>query len=545
MAGTDDGGGMANDPRAVMEPTDDPIAQEAPAPLGPGQLDNQGSGPAAHRFESVGRPSLRRHLVLTDAAAVTAAWLPLAVVGSSGEVTKALVCAVAAAAATLVAMQRAELYRSHVCTLPSREAVRTVMCALIGVAAFAVCGFLAGLPGSSLPLWGGVVAAALLLAVRWRFSRWLKGRRSGGLYLRTALLLGTSDDAVALSEMLAAEPELGYVIVGVVGTERRDAPWEGLPHRTHVDEVVALARATGAVGIIIVAGALPGDATAVAIRAALAAGLHVQVWPGLLGLSSRRIQFAPVCGLPVFYVAPKAIATWQLGLKRTMDIAISVVLLPFVAPVLIVAAICIKLEDRGPLLHHHAVIGRHGVPTTVLKLRTMVPNASQMMADVAAMNERRGGPLFKATNDPRVTKVGRILRATSIDELPQLWNVLTGRMSLVGPRFALPHEVAHFDADLRRRHEMRPGITGLWQTEARDNPSFSAYRRLDLLYVDNWSFTLDLAILGNTAHAVIVRALRTILPSPGRRRDGSGRPTLSVPSLTVEALTQIEPVSPE
>jgi lipopolysaccharide/colanic/teichoic acid biosynthesis glycosyltransferase len=345
--------------------------------------------------------------------------------------------------------------------------------------------------------------------------------------------------------MLTEEPELGYRIVGVVGPERGNAPWEGLPYRTQVDEVVALARETGADGLLIVAGALSTDATSKAVRLALAAGLHVQLWPALMGLSSRRVQLAPVSGLPVLYVAPESIASWQLAIKRIMDIAISLALLPFVAPVLIAAAVCIKLEDRGPLLHQHAVIGRYGVPTTVLKLRTMVPNASQMMADIAAMNERTGGPLFKASNDPRVTKVGRILRATSIDELPQLWNVLTGKMSLVGPRFALPHEVALFDEDLRRRHKMRPGMTGLWQTEARDNPSFSAYRRLDLLYVDNWSLSLDLAILGNTAHAVSVRALRAILPTLPGERDESGGASPAAPSPTVQALARVEAGRPQ
>jgi lipopolysaccharide/colanic/teichoic acid biosynthesis glycosyltransferase len=147
----------------------------------------------------------------------------------------------------------------------------------------------------------------------------------------------------------------------------------------------------------------------------------------------------------------------------------------------------------------------------------MVPNAAEMQDRIADMNEREGGPLFKASNDPRVTRIGRLLRDTSIDELPQLWDVLTGRMSLVGPRFAMPKEAAQFDEELQRRTAMRPGITGLWQTEARDNPSFSAYRRLDLLYVDNWSLALDLAILANTAHSVTARAVRALLPGGDHR----------------------------
>ena len=199
-------------------------------------------------------------------------------------------------------------------------------------------------------------------------------------------------------------------------------------------------------------------------------------------------------------------------------------------PALLIAAICIRLEDRGPIIYRHAVIGRYGVHTEVLKLRTMVPNAAQMLDHIEELNERKGGPLFKASRDPRVTRIGHFLRATSIDELPQLWDVLTGRMSLVGPRFAMPKEAAQFDEEhQRRRTVMRPGITGLWQTEARDNPSFSAYRRLDLLYVDNWSLGMDLAILVNTAHAVSVRAVKALLVR-GHGKEGLA-PRAVVPAL--------------
>jgi lipopolysaccharide/colanic/teichoic acid biosynthesis glycosyltransferase len=219
----------------------------------------------------------------------------------------------------------------------------------------------------------------------------------------------------------------------------------------------------------------------------------------------------------MLYIEAHMPPRWHTWVKRAIDVVAAAVLLPLTAPVLLAAAICIRLEDKGPVLYRHVVIGRYGVQTEVLKLRTMVPNAAQMVDEIADLNEREGGPLFKATNDPRVTRIGRLLRDTSIDELPQLWDVLTGRMSLVGPRFAMPKEAAQFDEEHQRRTAMRPGITGLWQTEARDNPSFSAYRRLDLLYVDNWYLAWDLAILANTAHSVSARAVRALLPRGGHR----------------------------
>ena len=262
-----------------------------------------------------------------------------------------------------------------------------------------------------------------------------------------------------------------------------------------------------------------------AVDGALAANLHVQVWPGLYGLSSRRARMAPISGVPILYVEPKKVSTWQRFTKRGMDLVLGTLLVVLTAPLVGLAALAIKLTDHGPVIYRSQRVGRLGSPILVLKLRTMVPDASKMMVNISELNERTGGPLFKATDDPRVTKVGRILRATSIDELPQLWNVLNGTMSLVGPRPALLDEVEHFDPELRRRHDMRPGITGLWQVEARDNPSFSAYRRLDLSYIDNWSLGLDIAILASTVHELAVRGLKTFAHAATDRNEADANST--------------------
>ena len=155
-------------------------------------------------------------------------------------------------------------------------------------------------------------------------------------------------------------------------------------------------------------------------------------------------------------------------------------------------------------------VGRHGRSFRMWKLRTMVVDAENRRDELDEYNARTG-PLFKAVDDPRVTPVGRLLRALSIDELPQLFNVITGSMTLVGPRPALASEVQEFDVELLRRLDVVPGITGLWQVEARDNPNFSAYRRLDLFYLDNWSVSLDLVILLLTLHVVVIRAIRSLV----------------------------------
>jgi lipopolysaccharide/colanic/teichoic acid biosynthesis glycosyltransferase len=174
------------------------------------------------------------------------------------------------------------------------------------------------------------------------------------------------------------------------------------------------------------------------------------------------------------------------------------------------AALGIKLQDLGPVLFKQYRIGHQGDPFVLYKLRTMREGAESETGDLLEL-DMRDGPLTKFSRDPRVTMLGRVLRATSIDELPQLWNVLNGTMSLVGPRPAIPNEVVHFDAELRARESVRPGITGLWQVEGRDNPSFAAYRRFDLFYIQNWSIALDLMILAVTVESVIARIFRAPL----------------------------------
>ena len=235
-------------------------------------------------------------------------------------------------------------------------------------------------------------------------------------------------------------------------------------------------------------------------------GLHVQVCPVFRGLVARRVRRVPMSGEAFFYVEPGRRPTWQLLAKRVIDLAGAVLGIIISAPILVLACIAIRLQDGGPAFYRQERIGSNGKSFVAYKLRSMALDGASS-GDVAQLNERTDGPLFKTSRDPRVTKVGSIIRALSIDELPQLFNVLTGTMSLVGPRPALPHEVDQFDAELLRRHSVRPGITGLWQLEARDNPSFHAYRRLDLLYVDNWSIGLDLGILFATIPMVFADAL--------------------------------------
>ena len=180
----------------------------------------------------------------------------------------------------------------------------------------------------------------------------------------------------------------------------------------------------------------------------------------------------------------------------------SAVFLLLLSPILLVTAIAIKLEDGGPVIFRQPRVGLKGEEFYCLKFRSMVTDAEAKLAELQAQNEG-AGVLFKMTNDPRITKVGKFIRRFSIDELPQLWNTFRGDMSLVGPRPALPKEVAQYEPDTLRRLDVRPGLTGLWQVSGRSNLSWEDTVRLDLYYVDNWSMTQDLMILVKTAKAVV------------------------------------------
>jgi len=173
------------------------------------------------------------------------------------------------------------------------------------------------------------------------------------------------------------------------------------------------------------------------------------------------------------------------------------------APFLGLVALTITLTSPGPVFFRQQRVGRHGRPFGMLKFRSMIVDTEARRAALEAHNEHREGPVFKMTHDPRITRVGRFIRKYSIDELPQLWNVLRGEMSLVGPRPPIPAEVAKYDAWQRRRLSVVPGLTGLWQVSGRNQISFDQWMRLDLQYIDNWSLRLDLALLGRTIPVVL------------------------------------------
>jgi exopolysaccharide biosynthesis polyprenyl glycosylphosphotransferase len=228
------------------------------------------------------------------------------------------------------------------------------------------------------------------------------------------------------------------------------------------------------------------------------------VSPGLRDVAPERLGLSTLGGTRLLRVRPPALSGPSQLAKAVMDRVVAALLLVLLAPVLGVLALLIRSDSPGPALFRQGRVGRHGRPFTVYKLRTMCVDAHHAIDELAHQNESdREGVLFKIKRDPRITRLGAWLRTYSLDELPQLLNVVRGEMSLVGPRPALPGEVEAYDPDLRRRLDVKPGMTGLWQVSGRSDLSWEDTVRLDLQYVDNWSWRMDAGIAVRTATAVL------------------------------------------
>jgi len=238
------------------------------------------------------------------------------------------------------------------------------------------------------------------------------------------------------------------------------------------------------------------------LREAKGTGARVSLLPRILEVVGSSIEVDDLHGLTLLGVRRFGLSRSSLILKRSFDAIGSALGLFVLAPVLLVLGLIVRLDSRGPAIYKQTRIGRDGRPFTMWKFRTMVRDAEARKADLADSNQQQG-PLFKLRQDPRITRAGSWLRRWSLDELPQLMNVVSGDMSLVGPRPALPEEAAMYRDHVRRRLAVKPGMTGLWQVNGRADLSWDESVRLDLRYVENWSFMLDLQILWKTGAAVI------------------------------------------
>ena len=351
------------------------------------------------------------------------------------------------------------------------------------------------------------LGAVALSLERWLWRKWLLHQRQFGHYLARAIVVGRRDDVEYVMDQIEEKSGAAYRVVGVaidddsharVGTGERSVPVVAdLAH-------AASAAANMGVDTVIVAGHPRGGSTFIRSLA-----WELEGTPAELVLSSRltdvagpRIHFRPVEGLPLIHVEIPQFEGGKHVLKRALDIAACSVSLVLLSPLLAVIALMITSTSPGPVLFGQERVGRDGNTFRMLKFRSMDNNAEDALAQLRERNEG-SGLLFKMKDDPRVTRVGKVLRKHSLDELPQLWNVLMGDMSLVGPRPPLPAEVLGYENHVHRRLYIKPGLTGMWQINGRSDLSWEESVRLDLYYVENWSLAGDLVIIWRTFKVVL------------------------------------------
>jgi len=361
-----------------------------------------------------------------------------------------------------------------------------------------------------------VLTVASRFILRWAFA----AARERGMNARFILIVGTGVPAQAFADRIEARREMGLHVIGHLSepsTDRdliRGTIWpvttkshpqvhptirpilgtlddiEDVLHTQIVDEV-AICLPTSQLSLVEPITRLCEDE-----------GRIVRIPTDETGLTLPGARIEEFDGIRILSLVYGPDRTLGLIGKRALDIIAGIVGLVLLSPVFLVVAAVMLVAEGRPVVFRQVRVGLHGRPFQIVKFRTMTADAEQRFHEVAGLSDTRGAA-FKMTNDPRITRIGRVLRKTSIDELPQLWNVLLGEMSIVGPRPAPPREVAEYDVWHRRRLSMKPGITGLWQVEARLDEEFDERARLDLTYIDRWSMWLDIKIIARTIPALV------------------------------------------
>jgi exopolysaccharide biosynthesis polyprenyl glycosylphosphotransferase len=352
------------------------------------------------------------------------------------------------------------------------------------------------------------LGAGLLCGERYLLRQWLVRRRAAGRLLHRTVVVGTATSASDLAARLRGSPHLGYDVAGIVIVDSSDTDAHRgstvLGQARDPDAIAALVKEADPEVVVLTASA---DLTPQRIRAlswALEDGqVDIVLAPGLADVSTPRVRIQPAAGLALLHVEEPAFRGSKRFVKTSLDLVGATLSLVVLSPVLLVSAVLVGTTTPGGVLFRQRRIGLDGRAFDVLKFRTMYADAERRLAEVDLLNES-DGLLFKIKDDPRVTPVGRWLRRFSLDELPQLWDVLRGDMSLVGPR-PLPVNDGDFVGHERRRLLVKPGITGLGQVSGRSELTWDETVRLDLYYVDNWSPSLDVLILFRTVRAVLAR----------------------------------------
>jgi exopolysaccharide biosynthesis polyprenyl glycosylphosphotransferase len=421
-------------------------------------------------------------------------------------VVAVVVVGVALVALWLLTLWLSNAFETRYLSIGFEEYKRVAYAAVRMLALIAVVSFVGG--GDLGPGFVAVflaVGVAVQLGQRRAARKGLHRLRAAGQCNRNVLVVGAGREVRELVEHLGSAPYAGLEVVAAClppadAVARVDFP---VPVVGRVDGLYATVADLGVDAVVIAdSHTIEGDALRQLAWQLEDTGVQLIVAPAVTQVAGPRIAIHPIAGLPLLEVDEPELTGGQRLVKEVFDRIVSVVLLVVLSPVLLVLAIAVRTGSRGPVLFRQVRVGRNGREFTMYKFRTMVDDADGRRAEVAHLDDA-DGVLFKIRTDPRVTKPGGFLRRHSLDELPQLWNVLRGEMSIVGPRPPLPSEVQQYGSDAQRRLLVKPGMSGLWQVSGRSELTWEESIRLDLYYVENWSPALDAQILWRTIGAVV------------------------------------------
>jgi exopolysaccharide biosynthesis polyprenyl glycosylphosphotransferase len=380
---------------------------------------------------------------------------------------------------------------------PAEEFRRIVLAVTLGMVGLVTLSFWS--QGEYSRFWLAIsygLGLVFALGSRRLWHAWIGRARAGGRLVFPTLVVGTNEEANHLVEVME-RPSFGFRAIAMVGTNRTAGGEEVAPVIGSVGDLRDLIRETGAECVFVAATAVSPEEMNHVAKAVRLEGVEVRVTATLPDVLSSRLSVQPFGGITALSLHPVRLSGSQIVAKRAFDLIVAGVGLILATPLLLAIAAAVKLTSPGPILYRSTRVGQRGRPFTMLKFRTMRVGAD---LEVDRLREEMGvtNLMFKLKDDPRVSRVGKLLRKVSLDELPQLINVVRGEMSIVGPRPPLPEEVTRYVDWQFDRLEVPPGITGLWQVSGRSDLSFDDCVRLDLFYIENWSLSYDLYILAKT-----------------------------------------------
>ncbi|MDQ3702780.1 MAG: sugar transferase, partial [Chloroflexota bacterium] len=345
-----------------------------------------------------------------------------------------------------------------------------------------------------------VLLSALRLAVRWATAR----RRRRGEGVARILVVGAGHIGKMVMQQIAGRPGLGYAVAGFCDDVfwAQQTPFGRFHCLGAVADLPRVLREHGVDEVVIALSSAEHQRILCIVALCEQNGVEFRLVPDTFDLTLGSLEVDELAGIPLIGRREPALKGFNLAVKRLIDIAVSSVALLLLAPAMLLVALAVKLDSPGPIFYPQERVGAGGRVFRIYKIRSMHVDAERRRATLLHRNEA-GGPIFKMKDDPRRTRVGRFIRKFSLDEVLQLWNVVVGDFSLVGPRAPLPHEVEQYDDSHRRRLEVTPGLTGLWQVSGRSDLPFDEMVMLDLYYIENWSIGLDLKIILQTIPAVL------------------------------------------